>query len=213
MVNRTGIGAASSFMIHLLDPHYNRQECLGHALSSGIDGWNGTPEAVLGHVVPGVSKILRVRDRAQEDRFQNQRPVEDFQREAHADIAVPLFIPDEGAWPRLTRLIDQLRLPSRRRSDSFSSRRRIASASIRVRSAFSRSARSRSASARSRSASARSRSASARSRGVGSHFLVVVSKSLRSTPERSRCSPTTVLGRRPSTGSIGTYSPSTSRNP
>ena len=130
-------------------------------------------------------------------------------REAHADIPVPLFIPDKGAWPRLTRLIDQLRLPSRRLSDSFSSRRRITSASIRVRSAFSRSLRS-AAHVRPR---LRSRSASARSRGVGSHLLVVGSKSLRSTPERSRCSPSTVLGRRPSTGSIGTYWPSTSRNP
>jgi hypothetical protein len=101
-------------------------------------------------------------------------------REPHGDIPVPLFTPDEGAWPRLTRLIDQLRLPSRRLSDSFSSRRRITLASIRVRLAFSR--------------SARARSASARSRGVRSHLLVVGSKNLGSTPERSRCSPSTVAG-------------------
>src|SRR5271157_401395 len=141
MVNRTGIGAASSFMIHLLDPHYNRQECLGHALSSGIDGWNGTPEAVLGHVVPGVSKILRVRDRAQEDRFQNQRPVDDFHRESHAAIPVPLFIPDKGAWPRLLPVFvcdPEEDLPWAEVSRTFATKWSVSQITSRIRRTFGR---------------------------------------------------------------------------
>ncbi len=69
--------------------------------------WNGTPRGHLGHVVPGVSKILRIRATAQEDRCHNSGELR-FYREAQTDIPDPLFIPDKSAWPRLPS-----RLPSR----------------------------------------------------------------------------------------------------
>src|SRR5271157_6270160 len=62
--------------------------------------WNGTPRGQLGHVVPGVSKILRIRATAQEDRFHNSGELRVY-REAQTDIPDPLFIPDKSAWPRL----------------------------------------------------------------------------------------------------------------
>src|SRR5271157_5966388 len=60
------------------------------------------PPGHLGHFVPGVSKILGVRDRAQEDRFQNSGKLKVY-REAQTDIPALLFIPDKSAWPRLLR--------------------------------------------------------------------------------------------------------------
>ena len=58
------------------------------------------PRGHVRHVVPEVSKILRVRNRAQEDRFQNSGRLRIY-REAQIDIPVPLFIPGKSAWPRL----------------------------------------------------------------------------------------------------------------
>ena len=74
-------------------------EPLGYAPATGIDRWNGPP-GDLGHFVPGVSKILRVRDKAQDDRFQNSGELRVY-REAQTDIPDPLFIPDKSAWPKL----------------------------------------------------------------------------------------------------------------
>ncbi len=62
--------------------------------------WNGTPRGHLGHVVPGVSKILLIRATAQENRFHNSGELRVY-REAQTDIPDPLFIPDKSAWPRL----------------------------------------------------------------------------------------------------------------
>ena len=62
--------------------------------------WHGTPRVHLGHVVPGVSKILLIRATAQEDRFHNSGELRVY-REAQTDIPDPLFIPDKSAWPRL----------------------------------------------------------------------------------------------------------------
>jgi len=58
------------------------------------------PRGHLGHVVPGISKIPRIRATAQEDRFHNSGELRVY-REAKTDIPDPLFIPDKSAWPRL----------------------------------------------------------------------------------------------------------------
>jgi hypothetical protein len=57
------------------------------------------PRGHLGHLVPGVSKILLIRATAQENRFHNSGELRVY-REAQTDIPDPLFIPDKSAWPR-----------------------------------------------------------------------------------------------------------------
>ena len=60
----------------------------------------GPPGGHLGHVVPGVSKILLIRATAKQNRFHNSGELRVY-REAQTDIPDPLFIPDKSAWPRL----------------------------------------------------------------------------------------------------------------
>jgi len=75
------------------------QQFLGGDLPQ-LETMEWDPRGHLGHVVPGVSKILLIRATAQENRFHNSGELR-FYREAQTDIPDPLFISDKSAWPRL----------------------------------------------------------------------------------------------------------------
>src|SRR5208283_6225766 len=81
-------------------PSGSRRDWTSSAGSGCQETMEWDPRGHLGHVVPGVSKILRIRATAQEDRFHNSGELGVY-REAQTDIPDPLFIPDKSAWPRL----------------------------------------------------------------------------------------------------------------
>src|SRR5208337_3836787 len=81
-------------------PSGSRRDWTSSAGSGCQETMEWDPRGHLGHVVPGISKILRIKATAQEDRFHNSGELRVY-REAQTDIPDPLFIPDKSAWPRL----------------------------------------------------------------------------------------------------------------